>query len=138
MLRKQVMIVELPKTIEGNEEGEEMASRLEFVQFIVDQLADAGAITYRKMFGEYGIYCDGKFFAMVCDDQLFMKITDKGKQLAPELEEAPPYPGAKPCFLIDDVDDKEFLVPLAVETCHALPAPKPKAPRKKKAREQAT
>ena len=47
-----------------------MASNPEFVQYIADQLKEAGIITYRKMFGEYGIYCDGKFFATVCDDQL--------------------------------------------------------------------
>ena len=40
-----------------------MASKIEFVEFIVDQLQEAGLITYKKMFGEYGIYCDGKIFA---------------------------------------------------------------------------
>ena len=52
-----------------------MASKIEFVEYIADQLKSAGVITYRKMFGEYGFYCDGKFFAVVCDDQLFIKIT---------------------------------------------------------------
>lgn len=47
-----------------------MASRPEFVQYVADQLAGAGAITYRKMFGEYGMYCDGKIFALICDGQL--------------------------------------------------------------------
>ena len=39
-----------------------MASKIEFVEFVVDQMKEAGTITYRKMFGEYGIYCDGKIF----------------------------------------------------------------------------
>ncbi|MDE7271264.1 MAG: TfoX/Sxy family protein, partial [Acetatifactor sp.] len=47
-----------------------MASNPEFVQYIADQLTDTGQITYRKMFGEYGFYCDGKIFALVCDNQL--------------------------------------------------------------------
>lgn len=55
-----------------------MASRQEFVQYSTDQLSGAGTITYRKMFGEYGIYCDGKFFALICNDQLFVKITEAG------------------------------------------------------------
>ena len=41
-----------------------MASSLEFVQYAADQLSDAGTISYRKMFGEYGLYCDGKFLAV--------------------------------------------------------------------------
>lgn len=111
-----------------------MASRLEFVKYVADQLIDAGNITYRKMFGEYGVYCDGKIFALVCDDQLFVKITEEGRQIAPELEEAPPYEGAKPYFLIEDVDDREFLAELAITTCRALPKPKPKKPKAAKSR----
>ena len=40
----------------------EMASKIEFVEFIAEQLREAGEITNRKMFGEYGIYCNGKIF----------------------------------------------------------------------------
>ena len=52
-----------------------MASKPEFVEYIADQLSDAGSITYRKMFGEYGLYCDGKIFALICEDELFIKVT---------------------------------------------------------------
>lgn len=103
-----------------------MASKLEFVQYAVDQLQGAGEIVYRKMFGEYGIYCDGKFFAMICDDQLFFKITEGGRKLWPELEEGIPYYGARPHFLIEELDDRERLVRLAQVTCQELPMPKPK------------
>lgn len=107
-----------------------MASRPEFVQYVADQLSGAGTITYRKMFGEYGMYCDGKIFALICDNQLFVKITEAGKRLAPELEEVPPYEGSKPYFLIDDIDNKEFLTEFVMETCKELPLPKPKKPKK--------
>ena len=103
-----------------------MASKLEFAEYVADQLGEAGEITYRKMFGEYGIYCDGKFFATVCDDQLFVKITDEGRRQYPDLPEAPPYEGAKNYFLVEDVENREFLSRLATVTCQALPAPKPK------------
>ena len=111
-----------------------MASNLEFVQYIADQLKGAGEITYRKMFGEYGMYLDGKIFALICDNQLFMKITEAGKKLRPELEEAPPYEGAKNYLLVEDIDDREALMELAAATCAALPAPKPKKPKKAKAK----
>lgn len=107
-----------------------MASKPEFVQYVADQLRDAGDITYRKMFGEYGVYCDGKIFALICDDQLFIKITEAGRQMAPHLEEAPPYQGSKPYFLIEDVDNRAFLTEFTIATCKELPAPKPKKSKK--------
>ena len=103
-----------------------MASRLEYVQYVAEQLSGAGEITYKKMFGEYGLYCDGKIFANVSDDQLFVKITEAGRRLFPGLPEAPPYPGAKDYFLIENVDDRDFLTALTLATCQALPEPKKK------------
>ena len=111
-----------------------MASTEEFVRYIADQLRDAGEIAYRKMFGEYGIYCGGKIFGLVCDDQLFLKITEAGKAAVPKLMEAPPYEGAKPYFLIEDVDDRDFLSDLVRKSCEELPAPKPKGKKKSKNR----
>ena len=55
-----------------------MASSPEFMQSVAARLEDAGTITYRKMFGEYCVYCDGKLFGCVCDDLLFVKITEPG------------------------------------------------------------
>jgi TfoX/Sxy family transcriptional regulator of competence genes len=103
-----------------------VASKIEFVKFIVDQLCNAGEITYRKMFGEYGVYCDGKIFALICDDQLFVKITKAGRKRYPHLPEAPPYEGGKNYFFIEDVDNREMLTELTMVTCEELPKPKPK------------
>ena len=57
-----------------------MASSREFVDYVVEQLSGAGEIRYRAMFGEYGLYLDGKFFAMVCDNQLLFKDTEAGRR----------------------------------------------------------
>lgn len=108
-----------------------MASNPEFVEYVADQLSDAGNITYRKMFGEYGMYCDGKIFALICENQLFIKITDAGRRLAPNLEIAPPYDGAKDYFLIENIDDREFITSFVMETCKELPMPKTKKPKRK-------
>ncbi|MBD5095988.1 MAG: TfoX/Sxy family protein [Lachnospiraceae bacterium] len=108
-----------------------MASNPEFVEYVADQLRDAGNITYRKMFGEYGMYCDGKIFALICENQLFIKITDAGRRLAPNLEIAPPYDGAKDYFLIENIDDREFITSFVMETCKELPMPKTKKPKRK-------
>jgi TfoX/Sxy family transcriptional regulator of competence genes len=53
-----------------------VASDISFIEFIADQTTDAGTITYRKMFGEYAVYCNGKIVALVCDNQLFVKSSD--------------------------------------------------------------
>ena len=108
-----------------------MASSAGFVAYVAEQLQGAGVITYRKMFGEYGFYCNGKFFACVCDNQLFVKITEAGGELLKDPQTAPPYEGAKPYFLITDLEDRERLHRLAAVTCAALPEPKPKKERRK-------
>ena len=58
------------------------------------------------------------------DDQLFVKTTEAGRSLFPGLPEAPPYPGAKDYFLIENVDDRDFLTALTLITCQALPETK--------------
>lgn len=103
-----------------------MASKLEFVQYVTDQLSEAGTVTYRKMFGEYGVFCNGKFFAVICDDQFFVKITEAGKSVCGDFDKVPPYEGAKPYFLIENVDDRTLLTELTIATCSQLPDPTPK------------
>jgi len=109
-----------------------MASDPDFVQFVVERIDEDCAITHKKMFGEYGLYSHGKFFAMICDDQLFVKPTEGGRAFIGEVVEAPPYPGAKPIFLIgDQIEDPEWLSELFRITARELPTPKPKKPKKK-------
>ncbi len=101
-----------------------MASNSDFVQYIVDQCAGAGDITAKKMFGDYGIYCDGKIFGLICDDRLYLKPTESVRPLLRTLDLRPPYDGAKDYFYIADVDDRDYLALLVSETCKALPEPK--------------
>jgi TfoX/Sxy family transcriptional regulator of competence genes len=109
-----------------------MGSDLGFVEYVVDQLdADCGA-THKRMFGEFGLYSHGKLFGLVCDDQLFIKPTDVGRAYIGHVVEAPPYPGAKPSFLIgSEMEDGAWLSELVRITTAALPDPKPKKKRKK-------
>ena len=108
-----------------------MASDLNFVKFIVDQIESSGEVSYRNMFGEYVVYCKGKVVALVCDNQLFVKPTEAGRSFIGNVVEAPPYPGAKPAFLIEDqIEDKEWIGQLISLTEKELPMPKPKKKRK--------
>jgi len=104
-----------------------MASDQEFVEFLTDQMEEAGEISFRKMFGEYALYCDGKVVALVCDNQLFVKPTEGGRAHIGEVLEAPPYPGAKDYLLIEDAfEDREWIRELIRTTARELPPPKPK------------
>ncbi len=103
-----------------------MASNADFVQFIADQCAGAGEIMVKKMFGDYGIYCDGKIFGLICDDRFYVKPTKAGQAILRKVSMCPPYEGAKEYFYIEDVDDHDYLASLVRETCKELPMPKPK------------
>ncbi len=112
-----------------------MSSELEFVEFVVDQMRNTGKITFKKMFGEYGLYFDGKIIALICNNQLFVKPTDAGRAFIEDVNEASPYPGAKLYFLIEDqIEDSDWLSDLIRVTAKELPEPKPKKPKLKKRR----
>ncbi|MFT3762711.1 MAG: TfoX/Sxy family protein [Pseudoxanthomonas sp.] len=112
-----------------------MATDRDFIEYVHEQSGLADRLAYRKMFGEYGLYFDGKIVALAADNQLFLKPTEAGRALMPDAAEAPPYPGAKNWLLIDEyLDDAERLQRLIRATADALPAPKPKPARKAVAR----
>lgn len=105
-----------------------MATDRKTVDYLVDQMSKAGPVSAKPMFGEYGVYLDGKMVAIIADGQLFLKPTPAGRALVPDAEEAPPYPGAKPQLLIDADrwEDQDALSELIRATAAELPTPKPK------------
>lgn len=107
-----------------------MASHQDFVDYVAEQLCEAGTIRSRKMFGEYGLYCDGVFFAVICDDQFFVKVTPTGEAAFPNLPKAPPYEGAKDYIWVEDVENRELMTELTRMTCEALKS-KPQKKRRK-------
>lgn len=79
------------------------------------------------MFGEYGGYLDGKVIAFACDNSLFVKASDVTAALTAELPKRPPYPGAKPYPVADELlDDGDALKALLQQSAAAMPAPRPK------------
>ena len=110
-----------------------MATSQSTVDYIVEQIATAGAVAQRKMFGEYAIYCDGKLVALVCNDQLFIKPTASGGAFIGSPNEKPPYKGAKPYFWIsgEHWEECDWLTELVRVSAGELPLPVNK-PRKRK------
>jgi TfoX/Sxy family transcriptional regulator of competence genes len=110
-----------------------MASDKSFVEFVVDQIENAGNIRSRAMFGEYAVYCNNKVVGLICDNKLFIKPTEAGRKFIGNVVEAPPYPGAKNSFLIEEkIEDHEWLSELVRITVDELPEPKPKKKKNKK------
>lgn len=104
-----------------------------FIEFIVDQIRAAGEVTYKKMFGAYGLFVDKKFIAIVDDDQLYLKPTENGRTFIGTVVEAPPYPGARNYFLIEEsLEDSDWLSELFRVTAQELPEPKPKKNKTRK------
>ncbi|HWJ20014.1 MAG TPA: TfoX/Sxy family protein, partial [Geobacterales bacterium] len=100
-----------------------MATNQSTVDYIVEQIAGAGAVAGRKMFGEYALFCDGKMVALICDDQLYIKPTVAGRSHLSVVIEKPPYKGAKPYFWIsgDRWDDSDWLTELVRLSAAELP-----------------
>jgi TfoX/Sxy family transcriptional regulator of competence genes len=104
-----------------------MATSLSTVEYLAEQASGAGAIRYKKMFGEYMLYCDEKPVFLICDDTLFVKVLKETEEiLGADSEKAPPYDGAKPHFVVSDIDDRELIVRLAKALAAVLPYPKKK------------
>lgn len=101
-----------------------MACNSDFVQYIVDQCSGAGDIAVRKMMGDYCIYCDGTIFGLICDNNLYVKVTEAGKAVLEEVDLRQPYEGARDYFYVGNVDDRDYLVDIIEATLPELLSPK--------------
>ena len=106
-----------------------MASNSDFVQFIVDQCSGAGEIAVKKMMGDYCIYCNGVLFGLICDNNLYIKMTEAGEAVLDEVVLRPPYPSARDHFYITNVDDRDYLEDIIRATLPELISSKSKAKR---------
>ncbi len=107
-----------------------MATNKAYLEFILEKLSEVKGITFRKMMGEYILYHHGKIAACLCDDRLLVKPVPSAVALLPHTPQEPPYEGAKPMLLVEDVDDRGFLKQLFEAMYPELPAPKMKRGKK--------
>lgn len=95
-----------------------MASKMEYLDFILEQLDLLDDITYRSMMGEFLLYYRQVLIGGIYDNRLLVKIVKENKKY--EMKETIPYPGAKPMYLASDVDDKELLKNVVLDTYKCL------------------
>lgn len=103
-----------------------MASSKDYLNFIIGQLSELESVTYRAMMGEYILYYKGKIVGGIYDDRLLVKPVNSAINYMPNAEYEIPYDGAKAMLLVDNVDNKEYLIGLFKAMYEELPCPKPK------------
>ena len=104
-----------------------MATEQSFIDYVLDQISSLRDVFARKMFGEYALYYDGKVVALVCDNTVYVKITEVGQKFAQgRYAEGYAYPGAKVSMQIsdEDLEDADWFAQLITITAEALPVPK--------------
>ena len=95
-----------------------MATSKEYKDFILEQLELLNDITCRPMMGEYLLYYNGILFGGIYDDRLLVKIVNSNKKY--NMKDELPYEGAKPMYLVEDVDNKELLIEIIIDTSKDL------------------
>ena len=101
-----------------------MASSKEYLDFILEQLSDAGEVSYRPMMGEYVLYYRGKVIGGIYDDRFLVKPTKSAAALLKDAASELPYEGAKEMLLVDEVENRALLCALLNALDADLPAPK--------------
>ena len=99
-----------------------------YQQFILEKLHSPKHFSARAMFGEYALYADKKVVALVCDDQLYVKVVPASSDLEKICEKGSPYPGAKPHYIVeeDQLSKLQELPAMLLDISKSLPAPKKK------------
>lgn len=103
-----------------------MASRKEYLAFILEQLSGLEDVSYKAMMGEYILYYRGKCVGGIYDDRFLVKPVQAAVKMMPGATYEVPYEGAKEMLLVDEVDDKDFMADLLTAMYDELPAPRAK------------
>ena len=95
-----------------------MATTKDYKDFILDELSLLDNITCKPMMGEYLLYYNGVLFGGIYDDRLLVKIVNNNSKY--NMEKVIPYDNAKPMYFVDDVDNKELLKDIILDTYEGL------------------
>jgi len=102
-----------------------MATSLEYIEYVCEQISGVGAIRYKKMFGEYMVYVNDKPILLVCDNTVYVKMLDCIGEKMKAAEKGFPYSGAKEHYILD-IDRSEFSKEIIALLEPVIPLPKPK------------
>ena len=102
-----------------------MATSVEFIEYVCEQIRGAYEVRYKKMFGEYMVYVNDKPILLVCDDTVFVKQLDVIADDMADAQKGFPYDGAKEHYILD-IDDTDLAIRVVEKLEKVSPLPKPK------------
>lgn len=102
-----------------------MATTIEYIEYVCEQIDGIGEIRYKKMFGEYMVYVNNKPVIIVCDNTTFVKKLPCIEEKMKEAQTGYPYKGAKEHYILD-IDNAEFCKSIIIEVEKVTPLPKPR------------
>lgn len=102
-----------------------MATPIEYIDFVCEQIRGVGIIRYKKMFGEYMVYVDDKPILLICDSTVYVKKLDEISEQMQDADTGCPYTGAKLHYILD-IDDANFSKKVIEKLKEIIPIPKPK------------
>ncbi len=106
-----------------------MASDIDFVNYVMEQINGVGTISHKKMFGEYMVYVNQKPVILICDNTAYVKKWDAVKELLETEESGYPYKGAKEHYVLD-VDNSKTMKDIVRVLEKIIPVPKKKVKKK--------
>lgn len=105
-----------------------MATTVDFIEFVCEQIQSDMPVRYKKMFGEYMVYVNDKPLLLVCDNTVYVKMLPQISALMSNAATAVPYAGSKPHYILD-IENREL-------TSQAIAILEPITPLPKKRKKQ--
>jgi TfoX/Sxy family transcriptional regulator of competence genes len=106
-----------------------MATTIDYIEFVCDQICGVGAVRYRKMFGEYMVYVNEKPILLVCDNTVFVKIVPELAAVMADAERGFPYEGGREHYILDIENSETTRAVIDIlEPITPLPKPRRKKP----------
>lgn len=107
-----------------------MASSKDFMNFVYEQVASASDdVTYRKMFGDYMLFCNQRPVLLICDDTVYVKQLPETLGIFDKYGITPdsdiPFKGARPHYILD-IENSELAIDMVRLLAQILPIPKKK------------
>lgn len=102
-----------------------MATTVDYIEFVCEQIRGVGEVRYKKMFGEYMVYVNDKPVLLVCDNTVFVKQLDCIADKMLNAEKGSPYEGAKEHYILD-IDNADLSKEIVMELEKVTPLPKPR------------
>ena len=102
-----------------------MATSIDYMEFVIEQIHGVGAVRYRKMFGEYMVYVNDKPVLLVCDNTVFVKTVPQLSEIMAGRPTGLPYEGGKEHYILD-MEDTEMVRTVIGILEPITPLPKPR------------